>query len=138
MGIDVGSKNIGIAVSDAMNTIANGRPTIRMEQTDFDKAIDVITDIIDNEDIGRVVVGHPKNMDGSTGPQADVSASFKEKLEKKTDCPVVLWDERLTSKMAHDVMRLGGKSHKKQKQHVDRLAAVLILQSYLDAGKDDE
>ena len=138
LGIDVGTKNIGIAVSDTTKKIANGRETIRIKHKNFDEAIDAIASIIDNENIGRIVIGYPKNMNGSIGFQADMSEEFKTKLEKKITCPVVLWDERLTSKMAHDVMSLGGKPHKKQKEHVDRLAAVLILQSYLDARKDDE
>jgi putative Holliday junction resolvase len=137
VGLDLGSKTLGIAVSDPSKTIATKLTTITFTNNDFEYAIKELFAILKDEDIELFVLGLPKNMDGSLGFQAQSSIRFKEMLEAKFSKSVILWDERLTSKMAESLMISANLSRKKRKTKVDFVAATIILQSYLDSRKRD-
>ncbi|MDY0024036.1 MAG: Holliday junction resolvase RuvX [Candidatus Izemoplasmatales bacterium] len=137
IGLDLGSKTLGVATSDPSNTIATKLTTITFTNNDFQYAIEQLFAILKNEDINKFVLGLPKNMDGSIGFQAESSIRFKKLLEEKFNKDVILWDERLTSKMAESLMISANVSRKKRKTKVDFVAATIILQSYLDSRKRD-
>ncbi len=130
LGLDIGTKRIGVAVSDELGLLAQGKCCVDRE-TD-DKAINDIIAIIEEGSVGKVVVGLPLNMDGSHGERAEDSTKFAESLADKTGLPVDLWDERLSTKEAEDVMLKADISRKKRKKVIDKMAAQLILQGYLD------
>ncbi len=135
MGLDLGSKTLGISLSDPSGIIANAYGTFTFSDGDYQDAIKQTLELINNQKVGKVVLGHPKNMDGSTGFQAKISENFKLELENKTTVPIVLWDERLTTRIANQTM-FQAKTKRKNKKHiVDQLAATVLLQSYLDSGK---
>lgn len=135
VGLDLGSKTLGIALSDSSNTIASKLTTINFANNDFQYAIEELFDILKTIEFECFVLGLPKNMDGSLGFQAQTSIRFKELLEAKFKKPVILWDERLTSKMADSMMITADLSRKKRKTKIDFVAATIILQSYLDSRK---
>lgn len=139
LGLDVGDKKIGVAVSDFMWLTAQGRENI-IRQSDK-KAIDQLVGLIITEKIDTVVVGLPKNMDNTLGSQSEKTVKFIDKLKKKLkytnrisrDISFVYFDERLTSKAAETILLKGDVSRQKRKKVIDRLAAVIILQNYLDS-----
>lgn len=135
IGLDLGSKTLGIATSDMSKTIASSYKTIRFYTDDYDSAIEQLKVVLDELKPDTIVLGLPKNMDGSLGFQAQKTIDFKEKINKELEREVIFVDERMTSKMAHSVMIKADLSRKKRKQKVDKLAATLILQSYLDSRK---
>lgn len=135
MGLDLGSKTLGISLSDPSGIIANAFGTFTFADGDYLEAINHTLNLIKSHNVGKVVLGHPKNMDGSTGFQAKVSENFKLELEKATSVPIVLWDERLTTRIANQTMFQTKTKRKDKKQKVDQLAATVLLQSYLDSGK---
>ena len=135
VGLDLGSKTLGIALSDSSNTIASKLTTINFANNDFQYAIEELFDILKTIEFECFVLGLPKNMDGSLGFQAQTSIRFKELIEAKFKKPVILWDERLTSKMAESMMITADLSRKKRKTKIDFVAATIILQSYLDSRK---
>lgn len=131
LSLDVGEKRIGMAVSDVLGLIAQQLETLtrRNEEDDFRR----IKDIIKEKAISEVVVGFPLNMDGSEGPKAAEINKFIEGLKKECDVPIKIWDERLTTREANRILEAADVSRKKRKKLDDKLAAQLILQSYLDA-----
>lgn len=131
LGLDLGSRTLGIAVSDVLGIVASTYSTIRHEE-EYDKLIDEVVHLAYELKIGAIVLGFPKNMNNTIGPKGELSLAFKEKLEKKLDIPIYLQDERLSTKSAHDVLISGNMSRKKRKKVVDSVAATIILQSYLD------
>ena len=131
LALDVGEKNIGLAISDKLGLIAQGLPTLRHQTKDED--ISAITNILKVHHITEVVVGIPINLDGSLGKKAQEVAVFLEDLKKKITLPIKVWDERFTSVQAEKVLLEAGLSRKKRKKKIDQLAARLILQNYLDA-----
>lgn len=133
LGLDYGTKTLGIAVSDLTNTIATSLYTIRYENMDeiFNKISSLITDY----DINKIVVGYPKNMNNSLGESANRAIELKKILEEKFNVEVFLQDERLTSVTANRVLIDANISRKKRKTVVDKLAATIILQNYLDINK---
>ncbi|SDX66776.1 MULTISPECIES: Holliday junction resolvase RuvX [Salimicrobium] len=135
LGLDVGEKTIGVAVSDALGMTAQGIKTIHWDEDDYSTARQALTPIIEREMITEAVVGYPKNMNGSIGPRAEQSERFANWLEKNFEIPVHLWDERLTTMAAERVLLEADVSRKKRKKVVDKMAAVMILQGYLDAPK---
>lgn len=135
VGLDLGSKTLGVAISDSSNTLATKLSTITFVSENYQDAIVKLKQLLSNEDVGLFVLGLPKNMDGSLGFQAQTSIVFKEMLIKHLGKEVVLWDERLTSKMAESVMIQANLSRKKRKTKIDFVAATIILQSYLDSRK---
>ena len=134
LGLDLGSKTLGIAISDPTGTIASSYKTIRHDEN-YKHLANVVRDIVKEENISAIVLGFPKNMNNTIGPKAELSIKFKEELESKTNIPVYLQDERLTTVIANNVLIDGDVSRKKRKKVVDSLAATIILQDYLDRGE---
>lgn len=132
VGLDVGDRRIGVAASDSMGLIANAIGNIVREDDDLDSAIQKTADKILELGGEAVVVGLPKNMNGSIGPRAEAVMAFAEALKSKIDVPVHFWDERLTTVEATKMMINAGMRRDKRKKNVDRIAAVLILQGFLD------
>ncbi|HKL47486.1 MAG TPA: Holliday junction resolvase RuvX [Candidatus Izemoplasmatales bacterium] len=135
LGLDLGSKTLGIASSDTTQTVATKLKTITFPNQQFSVAIKALKSLIDWPLYETIVLGLPKNMDGSLGFQAQDTLKFKKMLEKAFKIDVVLWDERLTSRMANALMITADLSRKKRKKKVDYIAATIILQSYLDSRK---
>ena len=130
LGLDVGSKTIGMAVSDPLRITAQGLTTIRRKNKRLDFAH--LQDVIRQYQVSEIVVGYPLRMSGQAGTQAEKMQVFAEELRHKSALPVHLWDERLTSAEANRVLRESEMSIKRRGEVVDRLAAVLILQSWLE------
>ena len=134
LGLDLGSRTCGIAMSDALGMLAHGIETYRFKEDAYDKAADYIKNVIDENQVRTVVLGLPKHMNGDLGKRAEVSIMLKEMLEKRVEgLNVILIDERLTTKVAQDRLIFADVSRKKRKQVIDKMAAVAILQGYLDA-----
>ncbi len=133
MALDVGTKRIGVATSDELFLTAQGRETIYRNSPGVD--MDKIKKIVDEDGVAEIIVGLPVNMDGSQGPKAKEILDFIDKLAKTVTVPVKTWDERLTTVQAERVMLEADISRAKRRQAVDKLAAQLILQSYLDSRK---
>ncbi len=131
LGLDLGSRTLGIATSDKSGMIATSYKIIRHNE-EYDKLIDEVCKIVEIENIESIVLGFPKNMNNTIGPKGMLSIEFKEKLEKKLNIPIYLQDERLTTKQAEDVLIANNTSRKKRKKVIDALAATIILQSFLD------
>lgn len=132
LGLDVGSKTIGVAVSDAFGWTAQGITTIKWNEKDIKSADSVLKQLISEHDIEKVVIGLPKNMNGSLGERAKASETYAKHIEKVHKLPTVLWDERLSTMAAERVLLEGDVSRKKRKKVIDKIAAVMILQVYLD------
>lgn len=133
MGLDFGSKTVGVAISDALLITAQGIEIIRRkEENKLRQTYARIEELIVEYEVGEIVLGLPKNMNNSEGERAELTMEFKDKLERRTGLPVTLWDERLTTVAADKVMMEAGIRREDRKEHVDRIAAGLILQGYLD------
>ena len=130
LGLDLGTKTLGIALSDKLGIVASFYKSIRYE--DEDKLMDEIASIADEKKVDKIVLGLPKNMNNSLGFRAEDTIAFKEKLEEKVKKEVVLEDERLTTVVAQKTLIDADMSRKKRKKVVDGVSAVIILQSYLD------
>ena len=130
LGLDLGSKTCGIAISSGI--IASIYETYRFNEDDYESCLNHIVDVINKEKIDEVVLGYPKHMNNDIGIRAKISEDFKAKLEEKVSAKVILWDERTTSMEVNRVMLMNNTSRKKRKEHKDELAAVIILQGYLD------
>lgn len=135
LGLDYGSKTVGVAVSDELGITAQGLETItRTKESQLRKTLARIEALCGEYGVSAIVIGLPKNMDGSAGWQAQKSEEFAHMLERRTGIPVKLWDERLTSLQARHILEEGNiHDRREQKQVIDKLAAVLILQAYLDS-----
>lgn len=129
MAIDYGDERIGLAVSDLLGMLCGEAWT--MKEWDMDRAARRITEEAAARQVERLVLGLPKNMDGSEGARAEKSRAFKEKLEKESALPVVLWDERRSSIEAHAILHANGRREKQHRKTVDAVAASLILEGYL-------
>ena len=134
MGLDLGARTCGVALSDIMGMIASPLETIRFEEDDYETARDRIVDIIKANNVKKVVLGLPKHMNGDVGVRGEISIQFREMLLEKADVEVILWDERLTTVSAQKSMIASNMNRKKRHQMVDTMAAVIILQSYLDSA----
>jgi len=135
LGFDLGNKTLGVAISDEMGVFARGLDTIRFADRDFAAALQKAVELIQTNAIAEVVLGHPKNMNGTVGEQGKIAEQFAADLKQRVTIPVVLWDERLTSKMAQSMMTAQNLRRKQKKADKDKMAAVIILQSYLDQRK---
>jgi putative Holliday junction resolvase len=133
LGLDLGNKTLGISISDELNFLARGLETFRFEDQQFNNALNYTLELVNKYNIDVIVLGFPKNMDGTIGEQGKISQRFKSDLESKSDIKIVLWDERLTSKMASNMMINQNLKRKKRKKDIDKMAAVIILQGYLDS-----
>lgn len=139
MGLDFGSKTVGVAISDPLLVTAQGITIIRRkEENKLRQTLAQIEELIQQYEVSGIVLGNPKNMNATLGERAELSAEFKEKLERRTGLPVVLWDERLTTVAADKAMIEAGIRREHRKDYVDQIAAVLILQGYLDYLKIKE
>ena len=133
MGLDFGSRTVGVAVSDSMLITAQGLEIIRRkEENKLRRTMARIEELIGEYEVEEIVLGLPKNMDATAGERAELTKEFQEKLERRTGLPVILWDERLTTVAADKVMMESGVRRKKRREYVDKIAATLILQGYLD------
>ena len=132
LGLDLGSKTLGIAISDRTNFIASVYTTIFFKDEDYNSLIEPLREIVLNEDIGVIVLGLPKNMNNSLGTRAMITLEFKDMLEKEFELPVIMEDERLTSVISNNILISANMSRNKRKKKVDGMAAVIILQGYLD------
>ena len=133
LGLDFGSRTVGVAVSDELLLTAQGLETIeRKDENKLRKTCARIEEIIKEYGVEEIVLGLPKNMNNTVGDRAEKSLEFQKMLEKRTGLPVVMWDERLTTVEAHRTMMESGVRREDRKKYVDKLAAVYILQGYLD------
>ena len=134
MGLDLGSKTVGVAISDPLLITAQGIEIIRRkEENKLRRTLARIEALIVEYEVDRIVLGLPKNMNDTLGERAQLSLAFKEKLERRTGLPVVMWDERLTTVAADKAMMEAGIRRENRKDYVDMIAACLILQGYLDS-----
>lgn len=133
LGLDVGSKTIGVAVSDELGIIAQGVTTLKRKGVNHD--ITQLLKVIEEQRAEKVVVGLPKNMNGSLGQSAKMVLTLLEELENSVDIPVITWDERLSTVAAERVLLEADMSRKKRKKVIDKVAALIILQGYLDNQK---
>jgi len=135
LGLDIGDKTIGVAVSDAIGLTAQALKVIWRSSVDQD--IEELKKIIDEYQVQKIIIGLPKNMDGTLGHQAEKVKKTYDKIEKALKIPVELWDERLTTVEAERLLIRADMSRKKRKKVIDKLAAVFILQGYLDKVNND-
>lgn len=131
LGIDIGEKRIGVAMSDIFGSIAS--PVRVIQRQDIETDIGLINDIIKEYNISEIVAGLPRNMNGSLGQKAAQITEFTDNLKEKINIPVTMWDERLTTVAGERVLLQGNVSRKKRKKVIDKIAACIILQSYLDS-----
>jgi putative Holliday junction resolvase len=131
LGLDVGDARIGVALSDETDTLATG--LITLTRVGPRKDVRAVADLVREHGVGEVVVGLPKRLDGTLGRQAEKVLAFVAALRAALPVPIETWDERLTTVEAERVLRLAGAKATTRKASIDRVAAVLILQSYLDA-----
>lgn len=131
LGLDLGSRTLGVAVSDKTGLIASNYKTIR-HQEEYDRLLYEVRDLVNELEVDTVVLGFPKNMNNTIGPKGELSLDFKSKLEEILTVPIVLQDERLSTKSALDTLIKGNVSRKDRKKVVDSVAATIILQTYLD------
>ena len=134
LGFDLGSKTLGISISDPLGMIARALTTLRFESDDYEKAFHMAAEVIEKERADCIVLGLPKHMNGDIGERGEISIAFQKKLET-LGVKVVLWDERLTTVAANRILLQGDVSRKKRKKVIDMLAAVIILQGYLDSKR---
>lgn len=134
MGLDYGSKTVGVAVCDPLGITAQAVETItRKDENKLRKTLARIEELIDEYQIERIVLGYPKNMNNTLGERALKTEELKASLERRTGLPVVLWDERLTTVAAERVLMESGVRREHRKESVDQIAAAMILQGYLDS-----
>lgn len=136
MGLDYGSKTVGVAVSDPLFITTQGVEIIRRkEENKLRQTLARIEELIVEKEVEKIVLGLPKNMNDTDGPRVAATMEFKEKIERRTGLEVVMWDERLTTVEADNIMIEAGIRRENRKDYVDMIAAQLILQSYLDNNK---
>lgn len=134
MGLDYGSKTVGVAISDALCITAQGIETIqRKEENKLRKTLARIEELVKEYEVDRIVLGFPKNMNNTIGERAEKSLELKEMLERRTGLPVTMWDERLTTVEAERTLIESRVRRENRKKYIDQIAAVFILQGYLDS-----
>ena len=137
MGLDFGSKTVGVAISDPLLITAQGVEIIRRkDENKLRQACARIEELIVANEVQEIVLGYPKNMNDTLGERVEKTLAFQEMLERRTGLPVHLWDERLTTVAADRAMMEAGIRREERKEHVDKIAAVFILQGYLDYLKN--
>lgn len=130
LALDLGEKRTGVSISDGLGIAAHGLTTL--EGPNMESTIAKIASIVEDEGVSEIVLGLPKNMDGSVGKMAEKVISFRDNLASHINLPITLWDERLTTNYAESLLIEADISRKKRKKKIDRLAATIILQDYLD------
>ncbi len=136
LGIDLGSKTVGLAMSDPTNTIASSYKTIFFENENYESTIKEIKDIVEEYNIKKIVLGLPKNMNNTLGERAIITTKYKKLLEDNLNIEVDFYDERLTSVISNSLLIEADMSRKKRKKKVDKIAAQIILQDYLNKEKN--
>ncbi|MDD2377293.1 MAG: Holliday junction resolvase RuvX [Bacilli bacterium] len=137
LGLDLGTKTLGLSISDQTGTIASSLKTISFENEDYDSLLPILKQIIEEYDIKELVLGLPKNMNNTIGERAEKTLAFQKKLESFLNMKVSLMDERLSTVSATNYLLEANMSRKKRKTKVDKIAANIILQSYLDKRKGE-
>lgn len=138
MGLDFGSKTVGVAISDPLLLTAQGIEIIRRkEENKLRQTLSRIEELIVEYGVEEIVLGYPKHMNNTEGVRVELTKEFQDKLERRTGLPVTLWDERLTTVAADRAMMEAGIRREERKEHVDRIAACFILQGYLDKRNQD-
>ena len=132
LGLDVGTKTIGIALSDELGWTAQGIETLRRDIENPEADFEHIVKLVNEYNVETVVVGLPKNMNGTIGPSGEACQAFADQLKERVSSSIVMWDERLTTVAAERMLISADVSRKKRKQVIDKMAAVMILQGYLD------
>ena len=136
MGLDFGAKTVGVAISDPLFITAQGIEIIRRkEENKLRRTFARIEELIEEYQVDEIVLGLPKNMNDTLGPRVEITLAFKDKLERRTGLPVHTWDERLTTVAADKAMIEAGIRRENRKEYVDKIAAVLILQGFLDCRR---
>lgn len=135
LGLDLGTRTIGIAISDSLEMIASAVETYRFKEDDFDSALKRVVEIVNERKVTKIVLGYPKHMNGDIGDKALLCEDFKKKLEDSLGLEVILIDERWTTKLAQNRLLEFDLSRNKRKQIIDKMAAVVILQNYLDSNR---
>lgn len=136
LGLDLGTRTLGVSMSDTTLTIANSYKTIRFNDSMYDELLPEISQIIDEYNIKKIILGFPKNMNNSIGERGQTTLLFKKKLEEYLNIEVIMQDERLSTVEATNYMIQADMSRKKRKKKVDSLAANIILQTYLDKERE--
>lgn len=136
MGLDYGSRTVGVAISDGLGITAQAVETItRKEENKLRRTLARIEELIQEYQVTQIVLGLPKNMNNTEGERVERTREFKSMLERRTKLPVIFWDERLTTVSAERVLQESGVRRENRKAHIDQIAAVFLLQGYLDSGK---
>lgn len=135
LGLDLGTRTVGISISDSLEMIASALETYRFRENDFDSALKRVVEIAKEKKVYKIVLGHPKHMNGDVGDKALLCEDFRERLINELNIEVVLVDERWTTKLAQNRLLEFDLSRNKRKQIIDKMAAVVILQNYLDSNK---
>ena len=135
LGLDLGTKTLGVAISDATLTIASSLKTIRFEENNYDQALLELKDLVKEYNVEKIILGFPKNMNNTVGESGERTLKFKEKLESEFNVAVIMQDERLSTVEATNYMIEANTSRKKRKVKIDSVAANIILQTYLDKEK---
>ncbi|MCC5801465.1 Holliday junction resolvase RuvX [Rossellomorea vietnamensis] len=135
MGLDVGSKTVGVAISDELGWTAQGIETIKIDEDQGMFRMDRIKELADEYQVDTVVVGMPKNMNNTIGPRGEASKAYGELIQQELSLPIKYWDERLSTMAAERVLLEADVSRKKRKKVIDKMAAMMILQGYLDSQK---
>ena len=134
LGLDYGSKTVGVAISDPLGITAQGVETIwRKQENPLRQTLARIEELVSEYHVEKIVLGYPKNMNNTIGERAQKSLEFKEMLERRTGLEVIMWDERLTTIEANRTLMEASVRRENRKQYLDQLAAVFILQGYLDS-----
>ena len=134
LGLDLGSRTLGMAVSDSLGMFASSYKIVRHNE-EYERLINDVLETVQEKKIEAIVLGLPKNMNNTIGPKGELSFQFKKMLEEKLDIPVYLEYERLTTRQAESILIKNDTSRKKRKKVIDSMAATIILQSYLDKNK---
>ena len=132
IGLDLGSKTLGVSISDGLLMIASTYETFRFEEDNYMLAANRVKEIVEKEKISKVILGMPKHMNGDIGIRGKISEDFKKMINSLIDVEVILEDERLTTAFVNKIMISGNTNRKKRKEKKDEMAAVVILQNYLD------
>jgi putative Holliday junction resolvase len=135
LGLDLGTRTLGISISDETKTIATGLTTLRFNDSAYEELYDELVRIVKEYKVGKIILGFPKNMNNTIGERAETTIVFKENIEKLLNIEVILQDERLSTVSAHNYLIQADMSRKKRKKVVDKMAANIILQTYLDIEK---
>ena len=137
LGLDLGTKTLGIALTDKSNTIVTPLKIVKFDFEDYQSLIPVVKELIDEYNIGEIALGLPKNMDGSLGFASNRSLNFKNMLEENISVPITLIDERLTSVEAHNILHNNGKKEIDHKKNIDAVAATIILETFLKRKENE-